>query len=48
MLFIPRERGQSLVEYIAILVFVTLIIALILALLAPSIAHVFGLILAGF
>ena len=48
MLFIPRERGQSLVEYFTILVIVTMVVGLILALLAPSIAHVFGLILAGF
>jgi pilus assembly protein Flp/PilA len=42
MLFAPKERGQGLVEYALILVFVALIVIVILALLGPAIGNVFS------
>jgi pilus assembly protein Flp/PilA len=42
MLFAPRERGQGLVEYALILVFVALIVIVILTLLGPAIGNVFS------
>ncbi len=42
LLFIPRERGQGLVEYALILVLVVLIVIVILTLLGPAIGNVFS------
>jgi pilus assembly protein Flp/PilA len=42
LLFIPRERGQGLVEYALILVLVVLRVIVILSLLGPAIANVFS------
>ena len=48
MLFIPREPGQSIVEYVLILTLVGVVIFVILALLGPAIVNVLAAILAGF
>ena len=42
MLFIPREKGQGLVEYALILVLVAVVVIVILALLGPAIGNVFS------
>lgn len=42
MLFIPREKGQGLVEYALILVLVAIVVIVILALLGPAIGNVFS------
>lgn len=42
LLFLPRERGQGLVEYALILVLVALIVIVILALLGPAIGNIFS------
>jgi pilus assembly protein Flp/PilA len=47
MLFIPREKGQGLVEYALILVLVAVVVIVILALLGPAIGNVFSNIVAN-
>ncbi len=42
MLSAPRERGQGLLEYALIMVLVALIVIVILALLGPTIGHIFS------
>lgn len=45
MLFVPKEKGQGLVEYALILVLVAIVVIVILALLGPAIGNVFSTIL---
>jgi pilus assembly protein Flp/PilA len=42
MLFVPRERGQGLVEYALILVLVAIVVIAVLMLLGPIIGNVFS------
>ena len=42
MSFMPREKGQGLVEYALILVMVALVVIVILALLGPAVGAVFS------
>lgn len=42
MIFLPREKGQGLVEYALILVLVALVVIVVLALLGPAIGNVFS------
>jgi pilus assembly protein Flp/PilA len=42
MLYVPKERGQGLVEYALILVLVAVVVIVILALLGPAIGNVFS------
>ncbi|GAB4483181.1 MAG: hypothetical protein Kow00124_32480 [Anaerolineae bacterium] len=42
MLFVPREKGQGLVEYALILVLVAVVVIVVLALLGPAIGEVFS------
>ena len=42
MLFLPKERGQGLVEYALILVFVAIVVIAILLLLGPVVGNVFS------
>jgi pilus assembly protein Flp/PilA len=42
MLYVPRERGQGLVEYALILVLVAVVVIVILALLGPAIGNIFS------
>jgi pilus assembly protein Flp/PilA len=42
MLFLPREKGQGLVEYALILVLVAIVVIAILLLLGPIIGNVFS------
>ncbi len=42
MLFVPRQRGQGLVEYALLLVLVALVVIVILVLLGPAIGNVFS------
>jgi pilus assembly protein Flp/PilA len=42
MLFVPKEKGQGLVEYALILVLVAVVVIVILALLGPVIGNVFS------
>ena len=42
MLFLPREKGQGLVEYALILVLVAIDVIAILLLLGPAIGNVFS------
>jgi len=39
--FIPKERGQGLVEYALLLVMITLVVIIVLLLLGPIIGNVF-------
>jgi pilus assembly protein Flp/PilA len=48
MLFLPREKGQGLVEYALILVLVAIVVIAILLLLGPIIGNVFSTIVAAF
>ena len=48
MMYMPREKGQGLVEYALILVLVAVVVIAILALLGPQIGKVFSDIIAGF
>ena len=47
MLFMPKEKGQGLVEYALILVLVAIVVIVILALLGPAIGNVFSMIMRG-
>ena len=42
MMYLPREKGQGLVEYALILVLVAVVVIVILALLGPSIGNIFS------
>ncbi len=42
MLFLPREKGQGLVEYALILVLVAIVVIAILLLLGPVIGNAFS------
>jgi pilus assembly protein Flp/PilA len=42
MLFLPREKGQGLVEYALILVLVAIVVIAILLLLGPVIGNIFS------
>jgi pilus assembly protein Flp/PilA len=42
MMYLPREKGQGLVEYALILVLVAVVVIIILALLGPTIGNVFS------
>ncbi|MBI5666923.1 MAG: Flp family type IVb pilin [Chloroflexi bacterium] len=42
MMYIPREKGQGLVEYALILVLVAVVVIVILALLGPAIGNIFS------
>jgi pilus assembly protein Flp/PilA len=42
LLFMPRQRGQGLVEYALILVLVAVIAVAILAVMGPAIGNVFS------
>jgi pilus assembly protein Flp/PilA len=42
MLFAPAEKGQGLVEYALILVFVAVVVIIILALLGPAVGNIFS------
>jgi pilus assembly protein Flp/PilA len=45
MLFLPREKGQGLVEYALILVLVAIVVIAILIILGPTIGNVFSTII---
>jgi pilus assembly protein Flp/PilA len=45
MMYLPREKGQGLVEYALILVLVAVVVIVILALLGPAIGNVFSTII---
>jgi pilus assembly protein Flp/PilA len=47
MLFLPREKGQGLVEYALILVLVAIVVIAILIILGPVIGNVFSTIVAA-
>lgn len=42
MLFAPKERGQGLVEYALILVFVAIVVIAIMRLLGPTVGNTFS------
>ena len=42
MVFLPREKGQGLVEYALILVLVAIVVIAVLLLLGPAIGNVFS------
>ena len=42
MLYLPREKGQGLVEYALILVLVAVVVIIILVLLGPAIGNIFS------
>jgi len=42
MLFVPKEKGQGLVEYALILVLVAIVVIAVLMLLGPIIGNVFS------
>jgi len=42
MLFIPKEKGQGLVEYALILVLVVIVVFAVLMILGPMIGNVFS------
>ena len=42
MLFLPKEKGQGLVEYALILVLVAIVVIAILVILGPVIGNVFS------
>ncbi|MBN2048569.1 MAG: Flp family type IVb pilin [Anaerolineaceae bacterium] len=47
MLFAPKEKGQGLVEYALILVFVAIVVIVVLTLLGPAVGQVFSNIVAA-
>jgi pilus assembly protein Flp/PilA len=44
-MYLPREKGQGLVEYALILVLVAVVVIIILALLGPAIGNIFSTII---
>jgi pilus assembly protein Flp/PilA len=42
MLYLPREKGQGLVEYALILVLVAIVVIAVLLLLGPTIGNIFS------
>ncbi|MBI3536822.1 MAG: Flp family type IVb pilin [Chloroflexi bacterium] len=46
-MYLPKEKGQGLVEYALILVLVAIVVIAILALLGPQIANIFSRITSG-
>ena len=42
MLFAPKEKGQGLVEYAIILVFVAIVVIAVMRILGPKIGNVFS------
>ena len=42
MMFLPREKGQGLVEYALILVLVAVVVIAILLILGPAVGNVFS------
>ncbi len=42
MLFAPSEKGQGLVEYAIILVFVALVVIAVMRLLGPRVGNIFS------
>jgi pilus assembly protein Flp/PilA len=44
-MFLPREKGQGLVEYALILVLVAIVVIAVLLLLGPAIGNVFSTII---
>ena len=40
--YLPREKGQGLVEYALILVLIALVVIIILALLGPAVGNIFS------
>ncbi len=42
MLYMPREKGQGLVEYALILVLVAVVVIIILVLLGPALGNIFS------
>ncbi|MBI3537424.1 MAG: pilus assembly protein [Chloroflexi bacterium] len=46
-MYLPREKGQGLVEYALILVLVAIVVIAILALLGPQVANIFSRITSG-
>jgi len=42
MLFTPQEKGQGLVEYAIILVFVAIVVIVIMRMLGPKVGNVFS------
>ncbi len=46
-MFLPRQKGQGLVEYALILVLVAIVVIAILALLGPQVANIFSRITSG-
>lgn len=42
MLFTPQEKGQGLVEYAIILVFVAIVVIAVMRLLGPRIGNIFS------
>ncbi len=47
MLYLPREKGQGLVEYALILVLVAVVVIIILVLLGPAIGNIFSSIISA-
>ena len=46
-MYLPRQKGQGLVEYALILVLVAIVVIAILALLGPQVANIFSRITSG-
>lgn len=42
MMYLPREKGQGLVEYALILVLVSIVVIIILAVAGPAIGNIFS------
>ena len=42
MMYVPREKGQGLVEYALILILVAVVVIVILALLGPAVGNMFS------
>jgi pilus assembly protein Flp/PilA len=47
MMYLPREKGQGLVEYALILVLVAVVVIIILAVLGPAVGNIFSTIIEG-
>jgi pilus assembly protein Flp/PilA len=47
MNFVPRERGQGMVEYSLIILLIALVVIVVLALIGPQLSNIFSRISSG-
>lgn len=47
MVYAPRERGQGLMEYALVIIFVAVVVIVVLALIGPQVGNLFSNVVNG-